>query len=83
MMADYTISPAHYAKGKLVISCMPSGDGWKTRAIRLVEAKGIGGRYVNRSRGYHVSPAGAARFEKLYAEGWDASSFTRELEPPK
>jgi hypothetical protein len=77
----YTITPAQYAKGKMIIHC-PSNTGYKTRAARLAEAKGIGGKYVHRSHGYTVSPSAAARFEKLYAEGWDACVMTGRLEPP-
>lgn len=80
---DYMITPARYAKGKMIIRPTSDGSGYKTRAARLAEAKGIGGRWVNRSGGYTVSPTAARKFEKLYAEGWDASFITGELEPPR
>lgn len=80
--APYTITPARNAKGKMVIRPTPDGTGFKTRAACLAEAKGIGGKWVNRSRGYHVSPSAAVRFERLYAEGWNASFLTCELMPP-
>lgn len=76
---DYTISPARYSKGKVVVRC-PSRDGFKTRAARLAE--GLRGRWTHRAGGYVMTPAKAARFERLYAEGWDASCITGELEAP-
>lgn len=79
----YTITPARYAKGKMIIRPKSDGSGFKTRAARLAEAKGIGGRWVHRSGGYTVSPAAARRFEKLYAEGWDASTWDGKMIEPK
>lgn len=80
--APYTITPARYAKGKMVIRPTSDGTGFKTRAACLAGAKGIGGKWVHRSGGYTVSPSAAALFERLYADGWDASFFTGELIPP-
>ena len=80
--AAYSIAPARYAKGKMVIVPTRDGSGFKTRAARLAGANGIGGKWVHRSGGYTVSPAAARRFERLYAEGWDASIFGA-LEPPR
>lgn len=80
--APYTITPARYAKGKMVIRPTSNGTGFKTRAARLAEAKGIGGKWVHRSGGYNVSPSAAKRFEKLYAEGWDACVISGTLEAP-
>lgn len=81
--ADYQITPARYAKGKMIIRSVSNGSGYKNRADRLAEAKGIGGKYVHRSHGYTVSIAAATRFVKLYAEGWDASSWSGEMEAPE
>lgn len=80
-MTDYTIAPARYAKGKVVVRC-PSTDGYKTRAAYLAAAKGIGGKYVGRSGGYTMSPSAAKKFERLYAEGWDAK-HDGQLIPPR
>lgn len=80
-MNAYTIMDARYAKGKKAVRC-PSTDGYKTRAARLAERL-ANGRYTNREHAYIMSPTAALRFEKLYAEGWDASSFTRELRAPE
>lgn len=82
--APYSIGAAQYAgrwngKPQKAVRC-PSSTGYKTRAARLVEA--LKGRYSHRERAYIVSPAKAAKFEKLYADGWDASAVTGELEPP-
>lgn len=80
-MDSYSITPARYAKGKLVVKC-PSPDGFKTRAACLVAAMGKSVRYVGRSGGYVVSPVQAARFERLYMEGWNATYFGRLIPPP-
>jgi len=82
-MTDFTIGRARYAKGKMVIVCRSDGSGMKTRAMCLASAKGIGGRWSNRCRGYVVSPSAAERFRKLYAEGWDASWWDGSLIPPR
>ena len=80
MNSDYTIEPYRYAKDSVVVKC-PSRDGYKTRAARL--AYGVGGRWANRARGYVMHPAKAAHFERMYAEGYDASSVTGELIAPE
>lgn len=66
-------------KPVVVLSC-PSPDGYKTRAARLL-GDGLKAYYSHR-RGYVVSPTKFAKFEKMYAEGWDASVITGELYPP-
>lgn len=78
---DYTVSPARYAKGKMAVRC-PSKDGWKSRAARLAGAIARG-RYTGRERAYIMSPTAAAKFERLFLEGWDACVITLELEPPR
>lgn len=79
-LPEYTITPARYAKGKMAVRC-PSATGYKTRAARLI-GDGLGCRWSGRSRAYIASPAQAARFERLYRAGFDASSFTGLLEHP-
>lgn len=69
---SYQIVDARYAEGKKVIQAKDSRDGYKGRASYLAEA--LGGRWVHRSGGYVISPAGAAKFEKLFAAGFDAIS---------
>jgi hypothetical protein len=81
----YTIAEARYAgrwngKPQCAVRC-PSGNGLKSRAARLI-GDGLNGRYSNRERAYIVSPVKAEKFEKLYAEGWDANWITGELIPP-
>lgn len=78
----YTITPSRYARNKLVIRPTPDGTGLKTRAACLAECKAVNGKWVGRSGGYHVSKRGAKTFEKLFAEGYDASFLTGELLPP-
>lgn len=76
----YTISNARYSKGKRAAYC-PSPDGYKTRAARLAERL-ANYRYTGRENAYILSPTAADRFERLYAEGWDANVITGELCPP-
>lgn len=73
----YTITPARYSQGKLIVQC-PSRDGYKTRAARLI-GDGLNCGFTGRSGGYIASVAKARKFEMLYADGWDASSFTGKL----
>lgn len=80
-MTDYTVSDSRYAKGKKIVR-IPPGDGFKSRAHRLI-GHGLGANWVNREEGYSASPAKVAKFERLYAEGWDASIVTGELKPPQ
>lgn len=83
--AAYTISPARYAgrwngKPQMAVRC-PSDTTFKTRAARLI-GDGLKGRYSGREHAYIVSPAKARKFEKLYADGYDASTFTGALIAP-
>lgn len=83
---DYTIRLVRYAgrwngKPQVAVKTRPDGTGLKTRAARLI-GDGLKGRYSNRCGAYIVSPAKAARFVALYAQGWDANFFSRELIPP-
>ena len=64
-----TIFPARYAKGKVVMCC-PSSNGLKSRAACLAEA--FGGRWVNRSHGYVMSPTSAAKALDYWQRGFDA-----------
>jgi hypothetical protein len=81
----YTITPARYAKGMM---CVRPNDEinhseymtFKGRASRLCDH--LRGRWTHRDGGYIMSPTKAARFEKLYAEGWSAHSFSGELYKP-
>ena len=70
----YTITPASYAKGQFAVR-LPKGDGYKGRADRLLEALNF--RYTHRCNAYIGSPSKVRKFEKLYADGWDASYFSR------
>lgn len=70
--AEYTISPARYRQGAVIVKPTPSGSGWKTRAFRLAENCGT---WTHRDGGYSMSPARAALFEKLFAAGWDGKYF--------
>lgn len=82
MTDDYTLRPAHYAKKMMAVTTKPDGSGFKTRADRLAEALARG-RYTHRERAWIMSQNKAEMFERLYAEGWDASPFSYKLEAPK
>jgi hypothetical protein len=82
--AAYTIRPAKYAgrwnnKPQMAVSC-PSADGFKSRAARIMGA--LNARYSGRENAYIVSPAKAAKFERLLAEGWDGNTWSGALIPP-
>ena len=77
---DILTGKARYAKGQVAVRC-PSPNGFKSRAARLAEA--LKGRWSNRESAYIMAPTKEARLRKLFAEGWDASVITGELEPPK
>lgn len=77
---EYTSRPARYSRGNIAVQC-PGVGGWKTRAGRLAEAV-CRGRYTNREKSYIMTPSQFKKFEKLYAEGWDANSMTWTLYAP-
>lgn len=77
--AEITTNRWRNPKPAFAVQC-PSNDGYKTRAARLL-GDGLKAYYSHR-RGYVVSPTKFAKFEKMYAEGWDASAITGELYPP-
>jgi hypothetical protein len=77
MQGEYRIYPARYSKGNVAIQT-PSGDGYKTRAARLI-GDHLRGRWSGRERAYIVSQAKARKFEALFAAGKDASCITGEL----
>lgn len=82
-MSDYSITPARYAgrwngKPQMAVHCVSDGSGYKNRAQRLI-GDGLKGRWSGREKAYICSPTKAAKFEKLYAEGWDACVMTGRL----
>ena len=80
-MNDYQIGTARYAKGMKIVRITSDGP-YKNRAARLI-GDGLKARWTNREQGYIASPAKVAKFERLYAEGWDASYMTGDLEAPE
>lgn len=64
----FTISPARYAKDQFVVQTPSDGSGYKTEIMWLIEA--CGGRWVHRSKGYHLSARQVKNFKKLHATGW-------------
>ena len=79
-MTEYTITNARYARNCIAVRC-PSNDGFKTRAARLAGALSRD-RFSNREKAYIMAATKQEKFERLYAEGWDASCCTLELQPP-
>lgn len=77
----YDVQPARYSKGNNLIRPVPTGNGTKSRAERLLCA--LRCRYTNRERGYVATPSKTVRFEKLFADGWDANFFSNELQAPE
>lgn len=75
---EYSIHPARYAKGKVIIRT-PGRNGFKTRAARIA-GDGLGLSYAGRSGGYTASPSQAERFQRLYSAGFDASWVTGSLD---
>lgn len=67
--------------GKYIVD-FTSEHGMKCRGARLIEGKGIGGRWSHTQRGYVVSPAALARWWAMLHAGWDAGLWGK-LEPPK
>jgi hypothetical protein len=74
----YTVREARYARGMFLVGA-PSGTGFKSRAACLLGA--LRCRFTHRERGYIVSPAKLARFERLYFLGHDADWFGSFVSP--
>jgi hypothetical protein len=68
--ATFTVSPARYAKGKMIVRA-PSTDGYKTQAGRIAEA--VGGKYSGREKGYVMAPTRAKLMEHLMDVGAEAN----------
>lgn len=71
---SYTITPARYSKGNMLVVCESDGTHFKTRYDRLAEA--FSGRYTHREHGYIMSPKAAQRFEQAVKDGWNAYSVS-------
>lgn len=74
----YSITPARYAKGKLIIRTTSNG-GYKSRACRLA-GDGLNLPYSHRSGGYTASQGQADRFERLFQAGFDACFFSGAID---
>lgn len=68
MSANYTITPAQYAKNSIAVRC-PSDNGFKSRPARVVEA--LHGRWSNREKAYILAASKEARLRQLIDGGWD------------
>lgn len=77
---EYVVSNARYAKGQMAVRVTADGSGLKNRADRLLGALRV--RYSNRERAHIIPPSKLRKFEKLYADGWDANFFSNDLIPP-
>jgi hypothetical protein len=76
---SFTVSPARYAKGKVVIHCHENGHGTKTRAMRII-GDGLGAKWAGRENAYIASSAQSERLQRLFDAGFDASYITGEFE---
>lgn len=74
---EYSIAEARYSRGNFIVRC-PSSDGMKTRAARLI-GDGLNCRWVGRGKGYVASPSKVAKFEALYAAGFNACPMTGKI----
>lgn len=82
MDTPYTVKgPMNRPKGMYVVD-FPVGDGYKDRAQRLI-GDGLNCRWSRQAGGYTASPSKLKKFEKMYAEGWDACAVTGKLYPPE
>jgi hypothetical protein len=72
-MQNYTITPARYAKNKMIVS-LKHGDGYKTSDMYIIEA--LGGKYVHREHGYNCSKAQADKF--ILFSKYDMTSWYSE-----
>lgn len=75
--SEYSVTEARYSRGNFIVHC-PSSDGMKTRAARLI-GDGLNCRWVGRGKGYVASPNKVAKFEALYAAGFNACPMTGEI----
>lgn len=78
MSEAYVISgPCRRPAGKMVLRPQDDRDGYKGRSSYLAEC--LGGRWSHQAGGYVMSPAAAAKFEKLYRAGFDGQvRFSRQ-----
>jgi hypothetical protein len=76
----YTVGQARYSKGNLIVRYTPGPSGMKGRVPRLLEALHF--RYTGRENGYVGSPSKVKKFEKMVADGWNATYFGK-LESPE
>lgn len=77
---EYSVGDARYAKGQKAVRVESTDSGMKNRAERLLGALRV--RHSGRERAYIIPPSKLRKFEKLYADGWDANFFSNDLIPP-
>lgn len=77
----YTVKPARYSKGNMLVVCESDGP-FKTRYMRLAETFS-NGRYTHRENGYIMAVKAVERFEQAVKDGWDANFVTGELDDGK
>lgn len=80
MSGPYVIGKARYAKGQMTVRGTAPGP-YKDRAKRLI-GDGLNCRWSGRERAYIASPSKVAKFEALYASGFDASAFSGSIYHP-
>jgi len=81
---SFSIAPARYTKNQMVVciedlerDASPGATNWKTRGAWLAEH--LGGRYVGRSGGYHLSPNRAEQWNLLHGAGFAVELFSKPL----
>lgn len=66
----FTVGPARYAKGKMLVRVTDNCDGLKGRSSYLLNA--LNARYTHREHGYILSPGAVEKLIALYDAGFDA-----------
>jgi hypothetical protein len=78
----YSLAPARYARGKIVLRCEAmKPNGYKTEGHWLAEA--LGGRWTHRDDGHQLAPNRAQAWLRLFLGGYEASRkyFGRDRRP--
>ena len=75
----FTTAPARYARGMVAVHPIRTGTGYASRASLL--CRHLNARWSGREGAYIMSPTKAAKLERLFAEGYDATIFGKLIHP--